>query len=165
MLATVPAGDALSEEVLVRALSASVERAEGSPDGSSLERLQMFLFEERALPRAELGEDVQVLSAPGESRECVEIARALRDEAELGTPFDEMAVLLRAPGSYRAHLAEALRRAGIPAVYYGCDYASAHSDREWTTVQEVARVASAFALASAAFLSGDAVDAPPLASA
>ena len=42
---------------------------------------------------------------------------ALRDEAELGTRFDEMAVLLRAPGSYRAHLAEALRRAGIPAVF------------------------------------------------
>lgn len=117
VLATVPAGDAQSEAALVRALGAVVERAEGSPDGSSLERLQTFLFEERALPRAELGDDVQVLSAPGESRECVEIARALRDEAELGTPFDEMAVLLRAPGSYRAHLAEALRRAGIPAVF------------------------------------------------
>ncbi|MFO0593073.1 MAG: PD-(D/E)XK nuclease family protein [Polyangiaceae bacterium] len=117
VLATVPAGDNVTEEALARALGARVARGESPEDGSSLERLQAFLFEERSLPRAELGDDVHVLSAPGESRECVEIARALRDEAELGTRFDEMAVLLRAPGSYRAHLAEALRRAGIPAVF------------------------------------------------
>lgn len=117
VLATVPAGDTVTEEVLVSALGARVERAVSSTEGSSLERLQAYLFEERALPRADMGDDVHVLSAPGESRECVEVARALRDEAELGTRFDEMAVLLRAPGSYRAHLAEALRRAGIPAVF------------------------------------------------
>ena len=120
VLATVPAGDVSTRTVLVSALGARLAYGVATPSASaqtasSLERLQAFLFEERELPRAELGPDVQVLSAPGESRECVEIARALRDEAERGTPFDEMAVLLRAPGSYRAHLVEALRRAGIPA--------------------------------------------------
>jgi CRISPR/Cas system-associated exonuclease Cas4 (RecB family) len=117
VLATVPAGDSRTASVLEVALGADVALGASEPDGSSLSRLQMFLFEERPLPRADLGADVQVLSAPGESRECVEIARALRDEAERGTPFDEMAVLLRAPGSYRAHLVEALRRAGIPASF------------------------------------------------
>jgi ATP-dependent helicase/nuclease subunit B len=117
VFATVPAGDARTLEVLASALGANVEHAPETADGSSLQRLQMYLFEERSLPRAELGADVMVLSAPGENRECVEIARALRDEAERGTPFDEMAVLLRAPGSYRAHLVEALRRAGIPACF------------------------------------------------
>jgi ATP-dependent helicase/nuclease subunit B len=117
VLATVPEGDVLAEEALARALGAEVERPPAEVAGSSLERLQEYLFEERALPRAELGPDVLVLSAPGESRECVEIARALRDEAERGTRFDDMAVLLRTPGSYRAHLMEALRRAGIPAAF------------------------------------------------
>ncbi|MEZ4301743.1 MAG: PD-(D/E)XK nuclease family protein [Polyangiaceae bacterium] len=117
VLATVPAGDTITEDVLVNALGGDVVRSESATGASSLERLQMYLFEERALPRAELGADVMVLSAPGESRECVEVARVLRDEAERGTPFDEMAVLLRAPGSYRAHLVEALRRAGIPAAF------------------------------------------------
>ena len=56
-------------------------------------------------------------------------------------------------------------RAGIPAVYYGCDYASAHSDREWTTVEELARVASAFALASAVPVRWRRSSAPPLADA
>ncbi len=117
VLATVPEGDLLGEEALSYALGAEIERPRGETAGTSLERLQEYLFEERALPRAELGPDVMVLSAPGESRECVEIARALRDEAERGTPFDEMAVLLRTPGSYRAHLIESLRRAGVPAAF------------------------------------------------
>ena len=120
VLATVPAGDTMTQTALVSALGArlltSTPRA-STATATSLERLQEYLFQERQLPRADLGPDVQVLSAPGESRECVEIARALRDEAERGTPFDEMAVLLRSPGSYRPHLVEALRRAGIPAAF------------------------------------------------
>jgi CRISPR/Cas system-associated exonuclease Cas4 (RecB family) len=45
----------------------------------------------------------------------VEIARRLQGEAERGTPFDRMAIVLRATQQYRAHLEEALRRASIPA--------------------------------------------------
>ncbi len=66
-------------------------------------------------PAAERERDVVVLSAPGESRECVEVARLLQREAGRGVPFDRMAVLLRAPAQYRAHLEEALRRASVPA--------------------------------------------------
>jgi hypothetical protein len=56
-----------------------------------------------------------MLSAPGESRECVEIARRIHDAARAGTPFDRISVLLRAPDAYGPFLVEALRRAGIPA--------------------------------------------------
>ena len=56
-----------------------------------------------------------VFSAPGEGRECVEIARRIRKEAARGVPFDRMAILLRAPTPYRPLLEEALRRAGVPA--------------------------------------------------
>jgi RecB family exonuclease len=55
-----------------------------------------------------------MLSAPGESRECVELVRRLQRAAAEGVPFDSMAVLLRSPSLYRPHLDEALRRAGIP---------------------------------------------------
>jgi hypothetical protein len=64
-----------------------------------------------------MGDDVAILSAPGESRECVEIARLVRREAERGVPFDRMAVLLRAPGPYRALLEEAFTRASVPAYF------------------------------------------------
>lgn len=54
-------------------------------------------------------------SAPGEARECVEIARRMIELARTGVRFDEMAVLLRSPGTYRAPLEDAFRRARIPA--------------------------------------------------
>ncbi len=67
------------------------------------------------------GEDdpaVDCLSAPGEGRECVEMARVILGHAERGTPFDRMAVVMRAPELYASHLETALRRAEIPA-YFG----------------------------------------------
>jgi ATP-dependent helicase/nuclease subunit B len=66
-------------------------------------------------PAAPAPAALRVFSAPGESRECVEIVRALRDHAAAGIPFDQMAVVLRSPEQYRAHLEEAFARAGIPA--------------------------------------------------
>jgi CRISPR/Cas system-associated exonuclease Cas4 (RecB family) len=80
---------------------------------TALARLQAGLFSPAAAPGS-AEEDVVILSAPGESRECVEIARLLQQEAERGTPLDRMAILLRSPVQYRAHLEEALRRASIP---------------------------------------------------
>ena len=56
-----------------------------------------------------------ISSAPGEERECVEIARRVLGLAKDGVPFDEIAVLLRSPEQYRATLEEAFDRAGIPA--------------------------------------------------
>ncbi|HZX96875.1 MAG TPA: PD-(D/E)XK nuclease family protein, partial [Myxococcales bacterium] len=111
VLAVAPASDAAR---VARALGVSPTRL-SEPSDTSLSRVQQRLFEEGSEPQPPLGEDVLLLSAPGESRECVEIARLLLREAGRGVPFDRMAVLLRAPGQYRALLEEALARAGIQA--------------------------------------------------
>ena len=47
----------------------------------------------------------------------MEIARRALELGAQGTPFDRMAVVLRAPSVYRAPLEEALRRAEIPAYF------------------------------------------------
>lgn len=122
VLATVPLGDVRTLAEMEAALDGCVVEAVAAEAGSDpgrgalggLARLQAGLFEAAALA-GQAGEDVEVLSAPGESRECVEIARLVRREAERGVPFDRMAILLRAPAQYRAHLEEALRRSGVPA--------------------------------------------------
>ena len=80
----------------------------------ALYRLQAQLFAENQVIGA-ADDSVSILSAPGESREAVEIARHILAEAERGVPFDRMAILLRSPFHYRTHLLESLRRAGIPA--------------------------------------------------
>jgi RecB family exonuclease len=90
--------------------------ADACPAGA-LARLQAHLFEEAAPPLGALDDEVVVLSAPGEGRECVEIARRILGFAKQGVPFDRMAVLLRSPEEYRPHLAEAFTRAGIPAFF------------------------------------------------
>lgn len=118
-LVTLASGDALSkqrfEEIAELELEDLDEKRGTSSRASSLERLQRHLFEASAPPEADLDEHVAVLSAPGEGRECVEIARRLRQLAGEGVPFDQMAVLLRSSDEYRPHLEEALGRAGIPA--------------------------------------------------
>jgi ATP-dependent helicase/nuclease subunit B len=112
-LATIPAGDHRTLERLRGHLpSAELVESDEVPSGA-LGRLQVSLFSEEART-AESGNDVVFMSAPGESRECVEIARRILREAEAGVPFDRMAVLLRTPAQYRAHLQEALRRARVP---------------------------------------------------
>ncbi|WP_437814013.1 PD-(D/E)XK nuclease family protein [Sorangium sp. So ce1078] len=88
----------------------------GEPS-TSLARLQEHLFDPLTDEAPGLGDEVEILSAPGESRECVELARIALREAGRGVPFERMAILLRAPEQYRAHLVEALRRAGIPAYF------------------------------------------------
>ena len=66
------------------------------------------------LPGMELDDSLDVLSAPGEGRECAEIARRVLEHAAAGTPFDRMAILLRDPHAYMPLLEEACRRAGLP---------------------------------------------------
>ena len=63
-------------------------------------------------------DSVVLFSAPGEGREAIEIARRLLQEADRGVPFDQMAVLLRAPQTYLSVLEHALERAGIPAWFH-----------------------------------------------
>ena len=110
---TVPAGDTHAVR-LVRSQPNVDIHVEAPEPTCSLARLQSHLFESAPAP-APLDDGIRVLSAPGESRECVEIARLILREAEAGVAFDQMAVLLRSPEQYRDHLVEAMGRAGIPA--------------------------------------------------
>jgi RecB family exonuclease len=114
VLALQPTGDTRALALFAAALGVDAERSSDDGDGSALARLQRHLFGATAVVDP-LDHGVVVLSAPGESRECVEIARAIRREADAGVSFDRMAVFLHAPEQYRGHLEEALRRADVPA--------------------------------------------------
>jgi CRISPR/Cas system-associated exonuclease Cas4 (RecB family) len=124
-LATVPAGDRDTRRSLdaiggTRMGTADAKDARTPP---ALARLRRFLFssEEGQEPDSldvEAGQDeVRFFSAPGEARECVEIARRVLQEARLGIPFDRIAILLRAPRVYSGLVETALQRAGVPAHY------------------------------------------------
>ena len=116
VLATVPKGDERSLAHLRAALETTEESLPPVGEGS-LRRLQEGLFSESLPEPGALLADVALLSAPGESRECVEIARRIHREAEAGVPFDRMAILLRSVPQYRAHIEEAMRRASIPVFF------------------------------------------------
>lgn len=108
-LVTIPAGDPAPR------LAGRRPRAVAPAASGSLARLQTHLFAASDPPPAAQDETLQLFSAPGEGREAVEIARRVLVEARAGTPFDRMAVLLRAPETYAPLLEAALRRAGVPA--------------------------------------------------
>ena len=127
VIATVPSGDARTLAALAlegdREIRPAFARQDGEPQrgglgSSALLRLQRFLFSTEAPPAGEHDASVVLFSAPGEGREAVEIARRLLQEAERGVPFDQMAVLLRAPQTYLGVLEHALDRAGIPAWFH-----------------------------------------------
>jgi ATP-dependent helicase/nuclease subunit B len=120
VLAVVPTGDTRAVELTQAALGPACVRETHVPDTMSdgpLADLYSDLFGSAARETRGIAEEaVTVLSAPGESRESVEIARLVLAEAAKGTPFDRMAVLLRAP-QYGVHVAEAFRRAKIPVFF------------------------------------------------
>lgn len=84
---------------------------------SSLTRLRHHLFAAAAAPADAFDDTVRFFSAPGEGRECVEIARAVLGEARTGAPFDDMAVLLRTSDPYVPLLDAAFARATVPAYF------------------------------------------------
>lgn len=114
VLATLARGDRKSRAALVEmggAIESSEERGAGD-----LASLRQFLFEaEREPPAREPDGALELFSAPGEGRECVEIARRILKEARRGVRFDDMAVFVRSPQSYFGLLEHALRRADVPA--------------------------------------------------
>jgi hypothetical protein len=113
VLITVPFGDiAALDRLTVFGVEPEVLEQKGPSD---LVALRRHLFASSTPPEREPAGDVRLFSAPGEGRECVEIARRLLDEAARGVPFDGMAVLLRSPQNYLGLLEHAFRRAGIPA--------------------------------------------------
>ena len=119
LLATVPAGDRRTLETLRRLPGARFQEQVPQDGPGALARMRRYLFTADAPPpppepSAEAGE-VVFFSAPGEGRECLEIARAVLKEAANGVPLDRMAILVRAPHVYAAPLETALSRAGTPA--------------------------------------------------
>ena len=112
-LVTVPFGDLATLDHLKR-LEATVETLEPSGD-SDLTALRRWLFAGRQPPARQPLGDVQLFSAPGEGRECVEIARRILEEVRGGVRFDEIAVFLRSPREYLGLVENAFERAGINA--------------------------------------------------
>ena len=118
-LATVPLGDRDTIQRLAAMggtveESNSLQKSEGREGGLTLFR--QFLFNTEAQPpHRELDGSVEFFSAPGEGRECVEMARRMLREARAGVRFDEIAILVRSPQSYFGLLEHALWRAGVPA--------------------------------------------------
>ncbi|KAF0165658.1 MAG: hypothetical protein FD160_4073, partial [Caulobacteraceae bacterium] len=92
--------------------------AKAGPSTTALSKLQTNLFATEPPAPSAADDSVVLFSAPGEGREAVEIARRLMQEAARGVPFDQMAVLLRAPQTYLGVLEHALDRAGILAWFH-----------------------------------------------
>jgi ATP-dependent helicase/nuclease subunit B len=120
VIATIPSGDAVTLGHL--GLSPQAPQALEIPQAPhaprALARLQTYLFADEVPGGAAIDDSVELFSAPGEGREAVEIARRLMREAERGVPFDQMAILVRAPQTYLGVLEHALDRAGIPAWFH-----------------------------------------------
>ena len=129
-LITVPFGDARTLAQL-GSHKLAVEYLEQDGD-TDLTRLSRHLFAVDPPPEREPTGELVWFSAPGEGRECVEIARRILKEAagdcttgsrvapdgpRPPTRFDEIAILIRSPQQYVGVLEHALGRAGIPAYF------------------------------------------------
>ena len=112
-LITVPFGD-LATLAYLETLGVAIETLVPSGD-SDLSALRRSLFAARQPLEREAQGDVRLFSAPGEGRECVEIARRILDEVRGGVRFDEIAVFLRSPREYLGLVENAFERAGINA--------------------------------------------------
>jgi ATP-dependent helicase/nuclease subunit B len=97
---------------LERILGVPADNIDETPPASTLDRVRTWLFSSDPPPAAP-PDPALLFSAPGESFECVEIARRIRALAEQGIPFDRIAILLRNVDPYQPLVEEALRRAGI----------------------------------------------------
>lgn len=115
VLVTVPFGDiAALDRLKAIGCQPVVRRPEGPSD---LDALRLRMFAASKLDERVAAGDVQFFSAPGEGRECVEVARRILAEVRNGVRFDEIAVFIRAPQRYVGLLEHAFRRAGIEAYF------------------------------------------------
>ena len=129
VLVTVPTGDdrtlpalrRLPGAEMVDAPDAAREAGSGAAARDPLDRVRRHLFAAGDPPPADDdspdADTLTFFSAPGESREAMEIARAIVREAARGVRFDEMAVVIRSPGVYAALVETALARAGVDAYF------------------------------------------------
>jgi hypothetical protein len=110
VLATAPAADEPTLSRLRDRLGVQVDDVDQETAGDNqastraraIENLQRGLFKEGGSLEAKADDTVEVFSAPGEGRECVEIARRVLALVREGISFDRIAVLLRSPEGYRA---------------------------------------------------------------
>ena len=120
MLALVLSGDKPGSETFQTLLGVAAPAAtgrRGRGGGTTLSRIRTSLFAAGDVAGGPMDSSFRLFSALGEGHECVEIARSLLEEAKRGTPFDQMAVLLRNPETYQPQMEEALARAGIPGYF------------------------------------------------
>ena len=112
---TVPAGDSTAVSRLAKrgVRIQIVEQAEHN----DLTQLAHYLFSKEPPPERTRTGELIWFSAPGEGRECVEIARRILKEANRDVRFDEMAVVIRSTQQYTGLLEHALARAGVPAYF------------------------------------------------
>ena len=113
ILATVPAHDLSARLALQRC--GGVLAVTTPSRHSDLDHLRACLFSDEAPAPHDADGSLEFFSAPGEGRECVEIARRVLREARSGVPFDEMAVFVRSPEHYHGLLEHAFERGGIRA--------------------------------------------------
>jgi len=116
LLATLPVGDERGARLLQDGLQLRHDRLEVSDD-TAVGRVQRHLFTETIVRPVPPSDAVEIISAPGEGRECVEVVRRVLREVDRGVPFDHIAILLRSPTQYRGLVGEALHRAGVPAYF------------------------------------------------
>ncbi|MDX1385784.1 MAG: PD-(D/E)XK nuclease family protein, partial [Thermoanaerobaculia bacterium] len=123
-LATVPAGTGAPVERLRRIVAGEVFEAATGRDATGATDLvrargELFQVGTPAEEAADVESDgtLEVFSAPGEDRECVEVVRRVLARADEGVSFDRMAILVRHPASYVPLLEDALRRGGVPAYF------------------------------------------------
>ncbi len=108
VLVTIPFGDIKALDRLAQVgLQPEVLVQTGETD---LVALRRSLFAKSRVKEREAQGDVRFFSAPGEARECVEIARRILDEVRGGVRFDEIAVFVRSPERYAGLLEHAFRR-------------------------------------------------------
>src|SRR5262249_2627636 len=97
---------------LENALGVAAEHLENA-GRTALSRLRSHVFSVATPPAGEMDSTIEFRSATDESREAVEIARAIMAAARSGVAFDRMAVLLRSAEPYQSLIEDALRRAAI----------------------------------------------------
>ncbi|MGE5303584.1 MAG: PD-(D/E)XK nuclease family protein [Alphaproteobacteria bacterium] len=112
---TVPAGDTAAVSRLVKR-GVGVQLVEET-EPNDLTQLARYLFSKEPPPERNRTGELVWFSAPGEGRECIEIARRILKEADRGIRFDEMAIIIRATPQYVGLLEHAFSRAGIPGYF------------------------------------------------
>jgi ATP-dependent helicase/nuclease subunit B len=116
VVATTVSGDERALRSLESILDIKAQDLDSGAAATTLNRVRIWLFSSDP-PPANPPDPGLFFSAPGESLECVEIARRIRSLAAQGTPFDRVAILLRNVEQYQPLVEEALRRANIPGYF------------------------------------------------